>query len=232
MTRVTMSILSSQIIQLALLTGLSRSVVKQMTMLSDGAVVILAAGLGSRIGGPKANLKLGDSTFLECCLSMISELQFGFSVVVVNSAIAQTAKQLLPNHYSLLVNSEPQSGQMGSLRLALEAGAAKFRWTLVLLVDLPGVNKTTITSLVTNARQQPSFFWVPSYQGRRGHPVIYCQSMYGDLLTGPSDRGARWAVQRHIDLRREVSVDDPFILRDVDTPSDYQEILGLAKEDE
>ncbi len=173
-------------------------------------------------------MPFGNSTFLQCCLDKLSGLDFSFSAVVVNSAVLVGIREDLPPNYQLIVNPEPQTGQLESLRLALNAGAANFPWTLVMLVDLPAVSSKTVRSLVTNAEQQPENFWVPCFEGRRGHPVIYCRAMYSDLLEGPTNQGARWAVQRHSDRRSEAIMDDPFILRDIDTPQDYQEILEKA----
>lgn len=195
-------------------------------MQPSGAVVILAAGLGTRLGGPKANMPFGKSTFLQCCLDKLSGLDFLFSAVVVNSAVMDAIRNDLPSRFQLIVNPEPLTGQLSSLRLALRAGADRFPWTLVMLVDLPAVSTKTVHSLVTKAEQKPENFWVPCFKGRRGHPTIYCRAMYSDLLEGPSDQGARWAVQQHSGRRREIKVDDPYILRDIDTPQDYQEISG------
>lgn len=185
----------------------------------NGAAVVLAGGLSERMGRPKALLRLGTNNFLGTILERLEPLALPWVGVVTNPRIpfAMAGPRIL-------INRHPERGQLSSLRVALEAGAADFPWLLVALVDQPAVSAATYRTLV-EATAEPASIWAPSFGGRRGHPLIFDRSCYEDLLAAPEEEGMRWVVARHRDRRRDVPVDDPEIHRDVDTPADYEELL-------
>lgn len=173
-----------------------------------GAALVLAAGRSRRMGKPKADLPLGDQSFLE---TILSRLPADLWVSVVGAGG--------------IPNPHPEKGQLYSLQLGLQAGAAQFPFTLVALVDLPAVSARTYALLVEAASRGGADLWVPRYAGRRGHPVVFGQACYEDLLRAPLEQGSRWVVGRHRERRVEIEVDDPEIHRDVDTPADYRRLL-------
>ncbi|MCE7873887.1 nucleotidyltransferase family protein [bacterium CPR1] len=182
-----------------------------------GAALVLAAGRSQRMGRSKAGLELGQSTFLG---TILQRLPADLWVAVVVGE-----KTPLPDGVRGVVNRRPEDGQLSSLRLGLRAGAAELPFTLVALVDLPCVAASTYLRLVDAAEGGQGDLWVPSQGGRRGHPVVFGQVCYEDLLHGPLEEGSRWVVGRHRSRRVEVEVDDPEIHRDVDTPEDYRRLL-------
>lgn len=182
-----------------------------------GAALVLAAGRSSRMGQSKAGLKLGESTFLDTILQRLPR-DLWVAVVVGEG-------RPLPEGVLAVLNPRPEDGQLASLRLGLQAGAAEFPFTLVALVDQPSVAVVTYQRLVEAAELGQGDLWVPSHGGRRGHPVVFGQACYEDLMHGPLEEGSRWVVGRHRSRRVEVAVDDPEIHRDVDTPEDYQRLL-------
>lgn len=185
--------------------------------------MVLAGGLSERMGRPKALLGLGTSNFLGTILARLEPLQLPFTAVVTNPRVP-----LALAGPRILINREPRRGQLSSLRLALEAGARDFPWLLVALVDQPAVSAATYRALV-DVTAEPAAMWVPSFEGRRGHPLVFDRCCYDDLLAAPDDEGMRWVVARHRERRREVPVDDPEIHRDVDTPEDYEALLARIR---
>ncbi len=211
-----------------------------------GAALVLAAGRSRRMGQPKAALALGSRTFLGTILGRLPpDLWVGVVVpepVQVLVRLPQTGPDERNRVIEKLIQSEPvgagtreeplyivnphpEKGQLASLQQGLLAGAAKFAFTLVALVDLPAVSATTYERLVSAAEAGGGDLWVPRYDGRRGHPVVFGQACYEDLMRAPLEEGSRWAVARHRSRRIEVEVDDPEIHRDVDTPADYRRLL-------
>lgn len=188
-------------------------------MTVTGAAVVLAGGLSERMGRPKALLRLGTDTFLGTILGRLEPLGLPWVGVVTNPRVPFSMAG--PR---ILVNREPQRGQLSSLRLALQAGAADFPWLLVALVDQPAVSAATYRALV-DATARPAALWVPEHGGRRGHPLVFDRCCFADLLAAPDDEGMRWVVARHRDRRVEVPVPDPEIHRDIDTPEDYERLL-------
>jgi len=65
---------------------------------------------------------------------------------------------------------------------------------------------------------------VPRFAGKRGHPLILDHRYFSETLLAPSDLGLHWVTTRHSAEMSDVDVDDPAVVRDIDTPEDYQSI--------
>lgn len=176
-----------------------------------------------RMGQPKALLPWLGSTFLEVILRRLQGAGLQNIVVVTNPSVA--LENYLPKNVPLLVNPNPDSGPIGSLQVGLRFGLEKIPWVMVVHVDHPAVSQDTYAALAREADVGGASMWAPAYKGKRGHPVVFSGCMYRDLLSVPAGEGARWAVGRYRNQRAEVAVEDSNVLRNVDTPADYQRLL-------
>jgi molybdenum cofactor cytidylyltransferase len=180
------------------------------------------------MGRPKPLIPYGSSTFLETILERLNlalSPEISWRGVVVSSPLEEPLSKLCQDRgWCLVLNRSPETGPLGSIRLALEGGAEGCDWLMVCLVDQPGVGVDTYRALLQSARAHPDQFLVPSFPGRRGHPVVFPRSCFTDLKEAPLDQGARWVVARHRAVRVEVETDDDQVLRDFDTPEDLLEM--------
>lgn len=188
-----------------------------------GAALVLTGGRSSRMGRPKALLPFAGGTFLTTILQRLGPLNLPFVAVVRGPDLPLERLDL--HGACVLVNSHPESGPIGSLQVGLAAGGGGFPWILAIPVDHPAVLGETFLALARAAAGGGAHLWVPSYLGRRGHPVVFGLPCYEDLANVPAGEGARWVVARHRQQRVEVPVDDAGILRNVDTPADYERLL-------
>ena len=69
---------------------------------------------------------------------------------------------------------------------------------------------------------------MPVHQGRRGHPVGFAARFVPALGALEADQGARTLLRQHDEQIREIAVDDPGILTDVDTAADLAAAQGRA----
>jgi molybdenum cofactor cytidylyltransferase len=63
----------------------------------------------------------------------------------------------------------------------------------------------------------------PSYQMRRGHPILIDRRYWPEILNLPADGAPRDVIDQHKDRTAYVKVDTDSVLRDIDTPEDYRE---------
>lgn len=91
---------------------------------------------------------------------------------------------------------------------------------LVALGDMPFVQDATLAALRDAVAHEADArtIAVPVYGGRRGNPVAFGAGHLGALLALGGDQGARRLLTAH--PVTEIAVDDPGILRDIDTPAD------------
>lgn len=186
------------------------------------AGVVLAAGQGRRMGGPKALVRLGESLLVErasrtACMAGL------YPVVVVLGAEADRVLLAADlDGADVVVNDDWASGMASSLRAGLlrldETAAAA---AVVLLVDQPFVGPETIARLVCAWRAGAPVV-AAAFAGRLGNPVLFDRSLWtAARRAAVDDRGAG-------DLLRSGAIDvtavecgDIARRDDIDTPDDY-----------
>jgi molybdenum cofactor cytidylyltransferase len=66
---------------------------------------------------------------------------------------------------------------------------------------------------------------LPTYQGRRGHPLIFRASLYDELLEASADVGARQVVWAHQEEVLEVATDEEGIILNLNDPETLRKAL-------
>ena len=184
------------------------------------AGLILAGGASQRMGQPKALLPYRGETFLNRLIGLM--LRECDSVTVVLGYHAEPIQASVQRPARIVVNPEPERGQLSSFQCALRAMPSAQR-LLYTPVDYPGIAAETIHALLG---QPCESFVIPRYEGRRGHPILCTWAMAEEILALPLDSdGAREVVHRHVGSTRYIDVADAGILRDIDDAEAYAELL-------
>jgi molybdenum cofactor cytidylyltransferase len=195
-----------------------------MQAFSDITAVILAAGESRRIGQPKPFLKLGDKTFVKVILERLRAAGAHSVVVVFNHAHRDQLQALSLSDCNCLLNTRPNLGQLYSLQLALRSLPASCPAILLCLVDHPSVRIETYRLLIEQSAEWPQKILTPTFQGRKGHPVVFPKLLFKNLLNVPLGLGAQQVVQEHPDMVLLLPVRDEGVVLDIDTPQEYLRI--------
>jgi molybdenum cofactor cytidylyltransferase len=180
--------------------------------------IVLSAGKSERMGRPKALLPLQGKTFLENILSAISRSPVEETRVVVGHHRNEIEPHVKPPA-RLVFNPNYEQGMITSLQAGIRSLPPHTSGALLFLVDHPLVDSETIELLVTKIG--PDRIVLPTFQGRRGHPVLFGSAILQEILGLSSSQGANIVVRKDPDRIVEVSVNSPGILVDVDTPEDF-----------
>lgn len=192
--------------------------------------LILAAGLSSRMKGLKPLLHIGEKKIIEHAI----ELFTASGVEAILTVIGHRADEVLPviktttSHY--VINDQYRDGMFSSIQKGAEVlrdGCACDGFFL-LPVDIPLVQPSTVRQLIDAFSSDASHLvCYPQFQSRRGHPPLIAASLTSRILAYGGDDGMRGVLRQYEGRALDVSVEDPFILMDVDTP---EELEFLKKE--
>jgi molybdenum cofactor cytidylyltransferase len=185
--------------------------------------VVLAAGASQRMGRPKALLPTGASGLPFVRVICDTLVAAGVSPLVVTRAeLVESIKAVLPGT-TLVVNPEPDRGQLSSLLLGLDALGPRDA-VLVTLVDLPRFRPTTVAALISTWHRTHAPLVRPVHEGRHGHPAIFGEPLLRALRSADVSLGAKPVIQRFSAEAIEVAVDDPGTVDDIDTPEAYKRL--------
>ncbi len=193
-----------------------------MTCRADAAAIILAAGRSQRFGEENKLLHLiGGEPMVRVTVGNVLRVGLG-SVVVVTGHDADAVERALNGlDVKCERNATPWAGMGNSLAVGANAVADDIEAVAVFLADMPSLKPETTAGLID--RFQPltgKDIAVPSFGGRRGHPVIFGGRYLGALRALCGDQGARAVLSDKAERVLSVDVDDPGVLKDVDTPGD------------
>jgi nicotine blue oxidoreductase len=188
--------------------------------------IVLAAGAGARMGGPKANLDYRGEPLI------IRAVRTAFAggcdqvCAVLGAEVEQAEAHAATAGAFVVVNPAWADGMGVSLRAglaAVEQFAPDASAALVLLVDQPHITDAAVAA-VLSAQHNPADATVlaaASYEGARGHPVLLGRAHWPAVrptLTG--DVGARAYLREHRDELILVPCEALADPRDLDRPED------------
>ncbi len=185
--------------------------------------IVLAAGASRRMGRPKALLPWGATTVLGQTLANLARSQVR-EVVVVTGDQAAAVGRIATAHGARSVHNPAWSsqGMVASLQAGIRAVGPDCPAALVLLADQPMIGPEIIDAVLAAC---PADGWViaaAAFRGRRGHPVLFGRACFDALLALPGDAAPRALVARHPAAVKLVEVASDVVLRDLDTPEDYE----------
>ncbi|MBZ9663142.1 nucleotidyltransferase family protein [Pseudomonas sp. LMG 31766] len=183
------------------------------------AALMLAAGYSRRFGADKRRLQLGDgrsllaaSLALPC--SMLEEVWLVLRPDETSAELGLSAGIRLVQHPAT-AQGMGYSLAAGAKRLLAESSAMA---VAIFLADMPHIRRDSLETLLACASTDKIL--LPSYQGKRGHPVLFGRDFWPQLAALSGDVGARPVLQQNAEALRIVELADPGVLQDIDTPQD------------
>ncbi|MFW5913617.1 MAG: nucleotidyltransferase family protein [Bacillota bacterium] len=177
--------------------------------------IVLAGGYSSRANANKMALIYHGKPLI---LSTIEAMKPHVSrVVVVSGHHHGTLRLLLKGmpDVSIVKNPDYDEGMFSSIKVGMQHTKDD---VFIIPGDCPMVDTKTYEAL----KQGDQSIRVPSYEGRRGHPIFIPHTLRNDLLNAP--KSANLKTFRDSKGFETVPVDDPGILIDIDTKEDYDKI--------
>lgn len=192
------------------------------------AGVLLAAGAGRRMGGPKALVEVDGEPLVQRGVRLLTAGGCAPVVVVVGASAAAVGPLCAGAH--VVDAPDWQTGMGASLRAGLAALAIIPDTTacVVALVDQPLVTAAAVERLRA-AHGAGAVAAVASYDGRPRNPVLLDRAVWAAVAeTATGDEGARVWLRAHPDQVTAVDCTDVGAPDDLDTPQDLAALDSSA----
>ncbi|GAI07868.1 unnamed protein product [marine sediment metagenome] len=197
--------------------------------MEDNAVFIsallLAAGESKRMGRQKLLLPFGASTIIEQTISNLLNSKVDEVIVVVGYREKELVKRIASKPIKIAVNPQYHQGVSTSIIAGLNLIDKRAKAVMIALADQPGINSKVIDKLIQEFHRHNKGIGIPTYRGNRGHPVIFSIKYKGAFLKLTGDVGGREIIGEHRYDILEIPVDSKGINVDVDTLSDYEQLI-------
>ncbi|WP_426348620.1 nucleotidyltransferase family protein [Alloiococcus sp. CFN-8] len=195
--------------------------------------LILAAGLSTRMKSFKPLLPLGDKTIIEQTISRF--LQAGLEKSDILVVIGRKAEELAPvlskHGVSYVINDRYETSDMFySIQLGLKELSEPLEGVLLSPGDIPLIKAGTITSLLEERKRSYFNIIIPSFNNRRGHPILLGKEIISAVASYNGKDGMHGFLKEQKNYIHYINVQDEYMLMDLDKPEDYERALKIYSE--
>jgi molybdenum cofactor cytidylyltransferase len=192
--------------------------------------IVLAAGQSRRMGKDNKLLAPVDGKpMVRHVLEAVLASQAKPLAVVTGHDYAAVEAALPKGRYSLAHNPDYASGLSSSLRRGLAALPEEIDGVLVCLGDMPRLTPQILDRLIAAFNPvEGRAICVPTWQGKRGNPVLFARRFFAEMQEVAGDTGARALIGDHAEVVCEVAMDDDAVLLDIDTPEALAKVTEAA----
>lgn len=192
------------------------------------AALILSAGESRRFGGyPKALLSAGRRTAVRRIAEIALDRKFDPVVVVVGVHRGEISRELRDLPVEVVDSERWYEGRTASIQSGVVA-IPPDRDILLWPIDHPFVSPSTADTLTALLPADPLAVWfIPTYEGQGGHPILWRSVVRNDVLELRSDAPVRSLIPEFGPQVRRVPVDDPAVADNTDTPEAYRTAYEL-----
>jgi molybdenum cofactor cytidylyltransferase len=189
------------------------------------AILLLAAGRSTRMGGPNKLLQEADSAPLVVHAAKAALASQAVEVVVVLGHMADDVRAAVEKAVGknkklrFVINPDFADGLSTSVRTGIAALGKDIDAAIVQLGDMPGVGSGLLDRLMAAfSPVEGRSICVPTVAGKRGNPVLWDRRFFAEIAQVSGDTGAKHLIGEHADLVCEVEMSGQAAITDIDTP--------------
>lgn len=182
--------------------------------------IVLAAGQSRRMGtSNKLTAEIDGLPMVRHAVNAALQSGAAETIVVTGHQPDKVAAAVADTDVRLVGNPDYARGLSTSLRAGVAAAPADADGLVVLLGDMPRIQASHVDKLIAAFNPlEGRAICVPTFQGKRGNPVLFAASLMAELREIGGDVGARHIIGQHEDIVAEVGMADDAIFLDIDTP--------------
>ncbi|KLN62557.1 hypothetical protein WH96_03525 [Kiloniella spongiae] len=196
-------------------------------MLSDSishrpkvTAILLAAGQSRRMGPENKLLQeWHGKPLVKWVADNIGESNVDHTIVITGHEADLVQENLQSNDVEYVYNPDFDEGLSTSLIKGLMAVPADCDAVMICLGDMPSIHSTQLNKLISAYDPvNGAAICVPTFEGKRGNPVLWSTTFIPEMLNLKGDSGARHLLGNYPGDLQEVTMDNTSVLSDIDTP--------------
>jgi len=196
------------------------------------SAIILAAGRSTRMGSSKMLLPWNEKTVLETVIGLATDAKLAPIVVVTGAYHGETLKLITKFTQGVEEIHNPDFAQLEmfhSLKMGVKSLIHRCSAAVIFLGDQPQIEPDVILQIITRFNEKKSQIIIPSFQMRRGHPILIQQDLFPEIMATSDDSNLKEFLARYKNDIDFVVVNTPSVLQDMDSPEDYHRIKDNHK---
>jgi molybdenum cofactor cytidylyltransferase len=191
-------------------------------------ILILAAGESRRMGQPKMLLPFDGASIIETVTRTAMQSSADEIVIVLGAFHEEIQQAVAHLPVATAFNEKYTLGMLSSIQCGIRALPPQAEAAVLLLGDQPSIPAVVIDEIIRTWKTTNQGFVLPTFEGRRGHPLLVDLRVRDELLELEPSAGMRALLSAHSEEILEVAVDISAILKDIDTPDDYSAMTGSS----
>src|SRR5512135_3703014 len=177
------------------------------------------------MGRNKMLLPFDRSTVIAAIVSEVASTSVSEAVVVTGYEADKIEAALKAYPVRCVFNPDyAQAEMLVSLQMGLRSMPEHQQAVLMVLGDQPRIRHEVVQRVIDAG--EPGALVIPSYQRRRGHPILIDRAFWPEILALSTDSILRDFIRLHADRVRYVEVNSDSVLRDMDTLEDYNNLVS------
>ncbi|CAM1364720.1 nucleotidyltransferase family protein [Tenacibaculum xiamenense] len=185
------------------------------------AIIILAAGMSSRMGTAKQLLPYKHTTLLGWTVEQAMNITNTEVICVTGANRQQVEDSIFEHKLNFVYNAQYQEGLSSSISAGINYIISKdFDNALIILADQPFVLKNYLKNIISKSESNPNKIIASNYGKRIGVPALFPRKYYQYLTTMSGDKGAKELLNKLSDNIFKMSEVN---LVDIDTQEEYEQ---------
>ncbi len=194
--------------------------------------IVPAAGRSRRMGCDKQLLDVGGKPMLAGVLEVLERSQVCAVTLVTHSRISAHIDTDQFETVSLVINDDQQSHMIDSVRMGMDTARRSLvggdvglhDGFLILPADQPGIDTADIDRCIAEFSTDTTRIVIATHGERRGHPLIFPAPLEEFVRSDACEGGLHLLPRTHADRVVTVPCGSPGVIRDIDTPDDYESL--------
>jgi molybdenum cofactor cytidylyltransferase len=197
--------------------------------MTDFLAIILAGGESKRMGFPKMLLAFRGKTMVENVIGNVADSRVDEIVVVLGASSEKIIEKTEHLNVKHCFNENFKEGMLSSVKCGFRNLPAEYKAVLVFQGDQPLITPKVINSVIEAYLSSGKGLVIPVYNKRRGHPLLIEKRYGAEIEKLTAEEGLHALAAKFYGDVLEVEVDEPGILRDIDTYEEYENEINQIK---